>query len=330
MKFGQTKRPWLWLPLLLASMATLSKATNLAVILPQGQDFANVLNGIKSELGGAYSIIRISDSLCAFPDSIALLCKKKSISGLVLMDTKAILASKMMEKNDSEILKMPKFICMTLQVKAMTHELHNVAGIGFEVPGYTLLTGFRNISEKKISQVAVFHRKAFSTEIATDARLLEKEMIKVIPICIDCNSSQKVDPPEAEKVMLNAFEDLVSKSKIDLFWIVADNLVINNRTLVSFWLDKAKNAKIPNVAPIETFAETKIGLATFTAAPDYLALGIQLAGQITAVFEEGTPISTIGFEPLISVKTTVNLKTAKEYDWPLNKKNLLSIDRIIN
>jgi hypothetical protein len=46
-------------------------------------------------------------------------------------------------------------------------------------------------------------------------------------------------------------------------------------------------------------------------------------------FENGTPLGDIGFEPVISIKSTLNESIAKEIGWKLNAGKLGRINKIV-
>jgi hypothetical protein len=47
------------------------------------------------------------------------------------------------------------------------------------------------------------------------------------------------------------------------------------------------------------------------------------------VFEEETPASDIGFEPLISVKTILNLDVAKRLGWQIKQDKVSGISKVL-
>jgi hypothetical protein len=131
------------------------------------------------------------------------------------------------------------------------------------------------------------------------------------------------------KVMNKSFDKMVKEQGSEVFLVLADNLVVNNASLTDFWLGKVKKKKIPVIAPLDMLASSKIALAVFTADPDLTQLGAQAANQIIEFFENETPLESIGFEPTISIKSTVNLAVANDVSWKLKTEKLVRINKMI-
>jgi ABC-type uncharacterized transport system substrate-binding protein len=245
------------------------------------------------------------------------------------MDSKAIKTAKDLEKADSTFQSIPKFAFMTLMVKSMTHGLSNVAGITFEVPFYTVITNFRIVSKKDVKTVGVFYRQSFTPMIEESKKFLDREGIGLFPVCIDCDGNQKSDQESVVKAMDKSYGAMVRDGKIDAILVPADNLIVNSKSLVAFWIKRVKKSGVPVVAPLDLLASEKISVATFAADPDLPQLGVQAADMISDYFENGAQAEKIGFEPTISIKSTLNIRVAREIGWPLKDEKLGRITTII-
>ncbi len=304
-------------------------ATNLVAIMPVEEQFQKVLEGIRSELGSNYHIDLIDINKTSKTDEIANKCKSADAKALILMDSKAVNAAIDLQKYDSSFQVIPKFVMMTLMINTTTKGLLNVSGITFEVPAYTLVTNFRIISQKDFSRVGVFYRKSFTSSIEEASRLLGKEQISLNAVCVDCEKAEKPTTQDAINIMRREFDRMRKTQKVDIFLLLADNLIINNKSISEFWLDKVKNNRYPVIAPLDMLANPKIALAMFTADPDLTQLGSQAANQIIDHFENDLIMSDIGFEKTISIKSTLNVNVAKELGWKLKEEKLYRINTII-
>jgi hypothetical protein len=303
--------------------------TNIMAFIPADTQFKTVLAGIRSELDSTYVIDVIDMSKSYKVEEVAKKCKKNCVKAFILMDRKAILAILDLQKTDSSIASMPKFVYMSLMVKTMTKDLSNVAGIKFEVPIYTLMINFRNISQKDVSKTGIFYRKSYLNSIEEAKRMLGKEQFSLQAVCVDCEKNEKTTEQDALKVMKISFVKMVKEQGSEVFLLLADNLVMNNASLTEFWMNMVRKQKIPIVAPLDILASPQIALAIFTAYPDLPQLGAQAANQIIEFFKNKTPLETIGFESTISIKSTLNQAVAKEIGWNLKPENLGRIDKII-
>jgi ABC-type uncharacterized transport system substrate-binding protein len=311
------------------AMPASAQKTTIAAIMPLRGQFYTAYEGLRSELGPKYEFIVIDVNALKSVRSIADTCRASGVKALVLMDSKAISVAKEMQSLDTAFSIMPKFILMTLTVALASEGLNNVSGIMFEVPAYTLISNFRIVSKKDFSRVGVFYREQVRSAIDETRKLLQKEKISLDAVCVDCAMKEKMEPNDVEKFLSRSFEEMVMKEKIEVLWLMADNLIVNSGTIVGFWLKTVKAKNIPVIAPLETMASAKIGAAVFAADPDYSQLGIQAANLVTQFFEEHKSVQEIGFEPTISIKSTLNLSVASQIGWEINLEKTGRIDKII-
>jgi hypothetical protein len=314
----------------LLSIASVSSALNTMVaLMPVEGQFQVVIEEMRKQVGGDYRIDVIDMNKSPQINSIADQCKSFNAQALILMDKKAIKAALELQTYDSIFKAMPKFTLMTLMVESSVLGLLNTAGIKFEVPFYTIVTHFRNVSQKNISKVGVFYRSSFTNSIEETKSLLERERIAISAVCVDCIKKEKTSPEDAWEKMNTSLEQMIKNDKVDVFLIPADNLIVNSRTLGQFWIDKVKKTKLPMIASFNLLASSKMSVAVFAADPDFPQLGAQAGNQIIDHFENGTPMEKVGFEPTISIKSTLNARVAQEIGWKLKEDNLDGITTII-
>jgi ABC-type uncharacterized transport system substrate-binding protein len=316
-------------PVYLTIASSVAAKTNMIALIPQDKQFLQVIDGMRSELDANYNIDIVSMTKSFKFDDVTQACKKNDVKALILMDEAAINAIRELQEQDDFFKSIPKFVFMTLQVENSTKGLSNVAGIKFEVPIYTLVTNFRIISQKDLSNIGIFYRQSFTGSIDEAKKMLEKEKISIDAVCVDCENNGKATVQKALSVMENSFDKMVKEQGSEAFLVLADNLIMNNVSLNDFWIGKVRKEKFPVIAPFEMLASKKVGLAIFAADPDLTQLGAQGANQIIEYFENGSPLETIGFEPTISIKSSLNESVAKELGWKLKTEKLRRINQII-
>jgi hypothetical protein len=302
---------------------------NLVALMPAEGRFQTVLEEIRNQAGPGYTIDVIDINKNPTVKTIVDRCKSDNAAGIILMDVKAVNAALELQKFDSTFKAMPKFVFMTLLAELTTSGLSNAAGITFEVPLYSLVTTFRIISRKEISRIGIFYSKSFTRSIEESKRLLEKEKISIISRCVDCDQNQKTSIENSLAFMDGSWGRMVAQEKVDVFIIPADNLIVNSQSLVEFWIGKIRKNHIPVIATIDLLASPKFGAAVFTADPDLTQLGNQAANLIAEHFENKTSMGKIGFEPTISIKSTLNMHVADEIEWKLKNEKLGRITTII-
>ncbi|MGB7568631.1 MAG: hypothetical protein WBM07_12285 [Chitinivibrionales bacterium] len=304
--------------------------TNLAALIPDEKKFQAVLEEIRDQTGPGYHINVIDVNKKMTVNAIAGQCKSLHVAGLILMDYKAINTALALQQYDSAFKAMPKFVFMTLLADLTARGLSNTAGITFEVPLYTLVTNFRIISQKDFSRIGIFYRSSFARSVEESKKLLEREQIRISAVCVDCDQGKKPSIENTLRIMNDSLDKLVSDEKVEAFIIPADNIIVNSKSLAEFWNRKIKGKRIPVIATIDLLASEKFGTAVFAADPDLMQLGAQAANLIVEHFENNMPMEKIGFEPTISIKSTLNEHVAGEISWKLKNEKLGRITTIIN
>ncbi len=320
---------WLAGMLMLASAVGRSHAAiRLLAITPNGAPFQQALKGLESDLGDRYTVQRFDATLPNAADSLQVVIRSFSPQGLVLMDSKAILLIKNMQGNDNELASLPKFVLMTLKAEGAIRGLNNVAGIKFEVPAYTIFTNLRILSRRDFQRIGVIYRKNFSAFIEESEKFLSKEKMDLVGVCLDCGVPGQVNAGTISGKLMEGIASLVNQ-KMDVYWMLADNSLVNEKTLQEFWLTRLKKEGIPVVVPLPNLASLELKLGMFGVWPDYQQLGMQAAQQVIQVFEAGDSPDSLGLEPLISVQTIVNLEVAQREKWTLNKDKLKRVSMVL-
>jgi hypothetical protein len=302
---------------------------HLVALMPVEGRFQTVLEELRDQAGPDYHIDVIDINKNPTVKTIANQCTSVDAAGLILMDTKAVKAAFELEKFDSSFKALPKFVFMTLRSELVAGGLSNTAGITFEVPFYTLVTNFRIISQKDFSRIGIFYRNSFARSIEESRRLLEREQIAILAVCVDCDQNQKTSIENALNIMNASLDRMVAKDKVEVFIVPADNLLVNAKSVAEFWMGKIKKKKIPVIAAIDFLASEQFGVAVFAADPDMTQLAVQAANLINEHFENKKPMEKIGFEPTISIKSTLNMHIADELGWKLKNEKLGRITTII-
>jgi hypothetical protein len=300
--------------------------TVIVALLPAEGNFLTVLDGLRGELGEKYRIDVVDMKKPPSVKELGASFRSANGSALVLMDSKAVALARELQASDSSFNAVPKFVVMTLMAELTARGLQSVAGIKFEVPGYTLITNFHIISQNDFSRVGVFYREQFKESVEEARKTLAKEKVEIEAVAVDRLGR---DEDEIEKILKSSLKKMTEERHVEVIWLLADNALINAKNIGSFWAGAVKKKKIPVIAPLEQFASPAIGVAVFTADPDYAQLGVQCANQIVDVVENGKPVGEIGFEPTISVKTTLNTKVAKKLGWEFKTEKLNRVNKII-
>jgi hypothetical protein len=315
--------------LLLAAVCRASeKAERLLAIMPSGESFRQAFDGMKSDLGNRYEWKTFDPDAKNAEDSLARLCSAYAPRALVLMDTRAVALAKRMQARDSALDAMPKFVLMTLKVEDAAKGLHHAVGVRFEVPAYAVFTQLRALSGRDFTRIGVFYRRSFSAFVEDSRRLLAREKLELIGKCIDCDGGGSPAGDEIVK-SLGKGMDAFKEAGVQVVWMLPDNALVNPATLGRFWVPRLRRGKMPLVVPLANLASKQADLGLFSAYPDYPQLGVQAAQQVVQVLEEDVPPAALGFEPLISVQTTLNLSVAERLHWEIRKELLGRVGELV-
>jgi hypothetical protein len=301
--------------------------TSIVALMHGKETFTAALNGIMDGLGSEYDITICNIDKLKDITAINDLIIQTAPQALIIMDVNAIKLCEELQIINKDIQSLPKFLLMTLQAEQSSRNLKNICGVKFEVPAYMLITQFRFISEKDFSRVGIFYRKYFTETFEESQRLLKKEKIELIGICIDCEESDQLTEERAASIMKKRTKELISKS-VDVFWIPADNLIINLESYVQVW-KPIKYKKYPVLVPLENLANLQTNLGIYAAIPSFSDLGAQVANQIIEHFERGVSVNDIGLEPLIDVKSVINSDVAKSIGWKIKFDGLSEDSKVL-
>ncbi|HKP95747.1 MAG TPA: hypothetical protein VJ385_08315 [Fibrobacteria bacterium] len=303
-------------------------AVRLLAIMPMSDSFQEAVEGMKSDLGKDYQITAFDVQGPNPAEALLRIHKSTAPDGLILMDSKAINLVEELKGRDSALAKIPKFVLMTLKAEQAVKGLENVAGIRFEVPAYTIFTNLQAITRKDFRKIGVFHRRSFSGFVEESKRFLAKEKMELIGQCLDCGKAEVISQDEVLD-KLRAGLDEMRKQKVEIVWMLADNLIVNRVTLKRFWMGRFKESRLPLVVPLANMVSLESNLGFFAAFPDYTQLGAQAAQQVIQVFESKEDVSRVGFEPLVSIQMTVNADMARRAGWELREDKLSQVKTVL-
>ncbi len=318
----------LWVLLALPSAFAQSQSNRLLVLMPPGPSFEQAWSGMKSDLGRRYVWTAFDPALPDAPDSLRKLIGAYAPRGVILMDSKAVKLAKLMQELDSGFAALPKFVLMTLKAEEAAKGLRNALGVRFEVPAYVIFTKLRSLGEKEFTRIGVFHRRSFSAFVEESRRLLAREKLELIAHCLDCETGEPLLEEKIPRLLERGLNRMKS-AEVEVIWMLPDNMLVNSTTLGRFWVARFRRGKTPLVVPLAHLAGEQADLGMFSAYPDYNQLGMQAAQLVVQVLEDGVPTESLGFEPLISVHTTLNLGVTKRLRWPVREEMLERVDAII-
>jgi ABC-type uncharacterized transport system substrate-binding protein len=246
---------------------------------------------------------------------------------VALLDNKAVNFMKKLEEQKPQNLgKVQAAATMALNLRHVLRDSGRICGIHYEVPAFTIITRFRSLMQRTITRILAPYRASEFEWMMTEAKQqLQKEGIELIAVNVEANGR---GPAAINQMVEKTLVEEHAGKKIDAILVPTDNVILNKEAFARIWLRKARSLKVPFLCNIEKFTSKEFDFCTFAAYPDLVALGHQLAEQISEVLENGSSVGDLGVDYIIGVQETLNLARARALDLPLNSERLDGVQRV--
>lgn len=294
------------------------------VLHSSAQEFDEIMTGMKDDLEGDISFHAFEISR-----KTPLKMLEKKIEHLkphifIIIGNRPTNLYTSLQKQHPDMLFPPAIILATLYVdKLIQGRINNAIGISHEIPAVTSMTTLRPLLHGDIQRVGVLHGDWMKDTINENKRLLEREGIHLISFSIPN------DTLRLEKKIKQGIKFL-QKQNIDVLWVVNDNTLLKKSAFHKAWRPAISKINIPVAVGTQTLLEPKLQFGTYATVPNYYALGVQTASLILDMRDNNWEAYEPGYiEPIISIKTIVNIQSLEEKRIQYNKKSLLLFDKIV-
>lgn len=245
---------------------------------------------------------------------------------VALLDNKAVNFMKKLEEKPQNLGKVQAAATMALNLRHVLRDSRKICGIHYEVPAFTIITRFRSLMQRTITRVLAPYRASEFEWMMTEAKQqLQKEGIELIAVNVEANGR---GPAAINQLVEKTLAEEYAGKKIDAILVPTDNVILNKEAFAGIWLRKARSLKVPFLCNIEKFTSKEFDFCTFAAYPDLVALGHQLAEQISEVLENGSSVADLGVDYIIGVQETLNLARARALDLPLKSERIEGVQRV--
>ena len=287
-------------------IATLNVSAEKLLIFRQGSaNFEELVKSVKTEIGEDLDIVDHVLSEKATYKEFSEKTRAEKPDLLLLLDNKAVNFAKKFNKEKDEYAQNLKGVAaMGLNLRKELKDNKNICAVEYEVPAYTIITGFKYIVKKDIKNVLVFYRKSEQQEaIDSAAKLLSKEGITLNAM----NTEEYGTEDKDVKFFLqrNVLREMYHKGN-DLVWVISDSVMLDNDNFAEVWVNAARKNKMPFIAGIKSFVATDMQFCAYAASPNHRDLGSQVTEMIFAIIDGSTP-EEIGVEYILSVEKTANM-----------------------
>ncbi|MCM8540173.1 MAG: hypothetical protein NE328_07840 [Lentisphaeraceae bacterium] len=305
-------------------IATLNVSAEKLLIFRQGSaNFEELVKSVKGEIGEDLDIVdHILSEKATYKEFVEKTRAEKP-DLLLLLDNKAVNFAKKFNKEKDEYAQNLKGVAaMGLNLRKELKGNKNICAVEYEVPAYTIITGFKYIVKKDIKNVLVFYRKSEQQDVIDSAaELLSKEGITLNAMNTEDYGTEDKDV----KFFLqrNVMREMYHKGN-DLVWVLSDSVMLDNDNFAEVWVNAARKNKMPFIAGIKSFAAPDMQFCTYAASPNHKDLGSQVTEMIFAIIDGSTP-EEIGVEYILSVEKSANLEKIKDNNIETNPDRMADV-----
>jgi hypothetical protein len=293
------------------------------VAMPETTQTKEVWAGLADELAHEYRLVAVrveGDGAAAAADIGAAMARYQP-QGVVLMNNPTVAAYRAFQERTRLGSYPPAVVVMTSFFDAaLPAVISSATGISYEVPLITAVTHLRKVLSTPIERVGVVARPTQRGFVQRQAALAAREQITVI--------AQEVSAaPNASEVKW-ALRRL--KDQIDALWVLNDDRLLTPRLIADGWLpglnERPYRATIVGAAALVSPPQS---LGTFAVLPDHTALGVQAAGILFELAENGWALPPGAQVQLpLSTTTTLDLLQVRER-FSLRVGALQHVDRVV-
>ena len=304
--------------------STLSVTAEKLLIFRQGSaNFEEVVKSVKAEIDGELDIVDHVLSKDSKYKEFVDKTRAEKPDLLLLLDNKAVnFAKKFNQEKDDFAKNLKGVAAMGLNLRKELEGNKNICAVEYEVPAYTMITGFRYMVKSDIKNVLVFYRKSEQQAVIDNAtKLLSKEGITLK--AMDAEEYGESDQQVNFFLQRNVMREMYH-SDTDLVWVISDSVLLNNDNFAEVWVSAARKNKKPFIAGIKTFASPDMQFCAYSASPNHTDLGTQVTEMIFALLDGSTP-EEIGVEYILSVEKNANLKKISENNLELNEERMKDV-----
>lgn len=293
------------------------------MLRPEGQHFADVVRGLKAELGDEHDILEHLAVEGAKMSEIADQIRKVKPRLVILMDNRIIQVYRKYQASLPDTgATTPSISLMAASLDVEIAGLRRATGISYEIPIVTSVLNMRSLANKPIPKIGIIHREFLRAFIAENSVYCRKEGIAIAAV------SLRNKEHDFEASVRKALTSLLEVEKVDALWIPNDNVLLSPEILRKVWIPMLDKQKKPAIVGVESLVTPKLGFGTFAVLPDHLELGKQLAQRVLEISDAGYLVESGTVQRTLSVIKVLNLRQARKII-SIDKARLGSVDIVL-
>lgn len=297
------------------------------IVRAEGANFRETVNGLERELGPEFEFeerITGAGTPIATAAQLASAIAQSRPRALVLMDNEAIALYGAVQGQWKDSVPYPPSISMmAIRVDKAIGKMQRAAGIFYEVPGVTILVNLRSLVEGPVRKVGVIVRPSMMDFVREHAKWCKNENIELVPFEVEEGHK------DVARAVRRGVRQLCDRDKVDALWILNDNYFLSREIIGDGWIPALERFHKPVVVGVENFVSPGSRFGTFAILPDHYGLGVQAAGKILRLRDDGWMMEgPPKVEQPLAVYKVLNLVQARK-SARIRESALVEVDKVL-
>ena len=279
-------------------------AERILILMPDMEPAQQIHASLSDELAGEYEVEQFYVKPSTTVETLAEKLDTFDPSALVMMNNPTVGLYRRYQAAQPKGTAFPPAIAVMVSfLEKELHGVQNATGIFFEIPSTTAFVNIRQISQRPIQKVGVLYREKFADFIETQTQLAQPEQFELV--------TRKVREGSTIRDIRLGLRQLIRDEGVDALWVLNDNVLLTERTLVKGWLPETGRylSQLPVIVGVELLASAELRFGSFAVIPDLEALGVQTANLLFELEENDWQASEWAPEMPLAIHQLLNLKT---------------------
>jgi hypothetical protein len=290
------------------------------VVRPAGATFEEARKGIVETLGEGWQFHDLVAGKDFDAKVLAEQWKSAAPQAIVLMDNRSVNAYREARTLLGDTTT-PVVALMGVRIDLAITQMGNVVGVNYEIPAVTSMVNLRSVLPSPLRRIGVVYRASWGDFFQRQAEFCAPESLQLVGRSIP-------DEGDPAASLRKALEELLVQEKVDVLWILNDNLFLNAKIIQSVWMPMVKKAKVLSVVGVEPLVNPALDFGSFAVLPDHYALGSQVAGLLQEIQEMSWKVEDPRADQPLSVVKILNAKQVKNRSG-LRGDKLGEIDKVL-
>ena len=307
--------PQLFSKILTVYLLVLSNSVlaNILIMRPESKNFDEFVQSFETEVSHYYKAEQYVIAPETSTKEILQKIDATKPSLILLLDNVAVKKAKKLLEEHSKLP--PMIATMALNLRHSLRDIDDIAGVGYEVSGYTIVSELNKIINRKLRKIKVIYRASLFKELVVDAKKqLKRENISL--------HSVNVETPDSSDMNAKIKEEISKLDGYDALWIMLDSSLLTKENFSQVWIKGARSAEIPFLCGVEKFALPPINLCPFAAYPNTRGLASHVAEIALSILDGDAVASDYGVEYLTSSDKIINLPSLKRFGLSISNSKL--------